>query len=222
MNITEVGDTFNCDCGFSWKRGFSGSHDCGDGLRRQIADLKVQILANQQAQPVGFDVLADAVKEVTGGIRMEFAQDTYKGHQPVPFMNFTSLSRIVEMFRTAPPAPAEPDERHAFESFVAQQFGQAVDRRRAKNGDNEYMAWDMAMAWIVWQRRAAMLAQPVSQGGKLDSLNIRAVSALREAVRNQWLKSNEFAEKVYWHNMHSIANEIIEAMAAAPTQGENQ
>lgn len=52
MNITEVGDTFTCDCGFSWKRGFSGSHDCGDGLRRQIADLNVQILANQQVQPV--------------------------------------------------------------------------------------------------------------------------------------------------------------------------
>jgi hypothetical protein len=40
MNITEVGDTFNCDCGFSWKRGFSGSHDCEKGLRRQIEDLK--------------------------------------------------------------------------------------------------------------------------------------------------------------------------------------
>ncbi len=57
---------------------------------------------------------------------------------------------------TAPPAPAVPDERSAFERFVAQRFGESVDQRRAKNGDNEYMAWDMAMAWIVWQGRAAM------------------------------------------------------------------
>ncbi|HBD5464067.1 TPA: DNA-binding protein, partial [Escherichia coli] len=35
-------------------------------------------------------------------------------------------------------------------------FGKTVDRRRAKNGDNEYMAWDMALGWIVWQQRAGM------------------------------------------------------------------
>ncbi|WP_380694203.1 hypothetical protein [Serratia marcescens] len=57
----------------------------------------------------------------------------------------------------APPAPAVPDERSAFESFITERFGELIDRRRAKNGDNEYMAWDMAVAWIVWQRRAAML-----------------------------------------------------------------
>ncbi|MFP2394156.1 hypothetical protein [Enterobacter ludwigii] len=52
-----------------------------------------------------------------------------------------------------------------------------------------------------------------------DGLNIRAVAALREAVRNQWLKSDEFAEKIYWKNMHDIANEIVVAMlAAAPVQ----
>ncbi|WP_447870004.1 hypothetical protein [Serratia fonticola] len=62
-----------------------------------------------------------------------------------------------------------------------------------------------------------MVDQPVSQGYSFDGLNIRAVAALRESVRNQWLKSEEFADKIYWKNMHSIANEIIEAMTAAPT-----
>lgn len=57
---------------------------------------------------------------------------------------------------TAPPAPAVTDERAEFEAFIERHFGESVDRRRAKNGDNEYMAWDMAMAWTVWQRRAAM------------------------------------------------------------------
>ncbi|HGX9098077.1 TPA: DUF551 domain-containing protein, partial [Escherichia coli] len=27
---------------------------------------------------------------------------------------------------------------------------------RAKNGDGEYMAWDMAIGWIIWCHRAAM------------------------------------------------------------------
>ncbi|MBP0998424.1 hypothetical protein J8629_15335 [Serratia fonticola] len=64
--------------------------------------------------------------------------------------------------------------------------------------------------------RAAML-QPVSQGYRFDGLNIRAVAALRSACSDQWLKSEVFADKVHWQNMHSIANEIMEAMAAAPT-----
>ncbi len=63
---------------------------------------------------------------------------------------------------TAPPAPVVQlvqvqDERASYEAFVEQRLGDCVDRRRAKNGDQEYMAWDMAMGWIVWQGRAAML-----------------------------------------------------------------
>ncbi|EAS5032323.1 hypothetical protein D7X38_21165 [Salmonella enterica] len=45
-----------------------------------------------------------------------------------------------------------------------------------------------------------------------EGLNIRAIAALRAAVRDQWLKSDNFADKVYWKSMHSIANEIVEAM----------
>lgn len=39
----------------------------------------------------------------------------------------------------------EPDEREAYELFMEKRFGDLVDRRRAKNGDNEYMAWDMTL-----------------------------------------------------------------------------
>lgn len=52
----------------------------------------------------------------------------------------------------------------------------------------------------------------IRNAGNLDGLNIRAIAALRAAVRNQWLKSDNFADKVYWKSMHSIANEIVEAM----------
>ena len=77
--------------------------DTGDGFR--IVPLFTAPLAPANVNPVAFDEIADAVKEVTGGIRMEFTPGTYKGRQPVPFMNFTSLSRIVEMFRINPSAP---------------------------------------------------------------------------------------------------------------------
>lgn len=53
--------------------------------------------------------------------------------------------------------PVAQDEREAFEAFMAKRFGDLVDQRRAKNGDHGYMAWDMVVAWIVWQARAAML-----------------------------------------------------------------
>ncbi|HFD2497411.1 TPA: hypothetical protein ACF2XH_003964 [Escherichia coli] len=53
----------------------------------------------------------------------------------------------------------EPDEREAYELFMEKRFGDLVDRRRAKNGDNEYMAWDMTLGWIVWQQRAGICVQ---------------------------------------------------------------
>jgi hypothetical protein len=39
MIVNEQGDAFQCDCGFSWRRGHSGSHDCDKGLRSQREDL---------------------------------------------------------------------------------------------------------------------------------------------------------------------------------------
>lgn len=67
---------------------------------------------------------------------------------------------------------AVSDERAAYELFMEKRFGESVDRRRAKNGDSEYMAWDMALGWIIWCHRAAMLqgGQPVSQTYKLNEL----------------------------------------------------
>ncbi|HBC9089307.1 TPA: hypothetical protein KE767_004318 [Citrobacter koseri] len=66
----------------------------------------------------------------------------------------------IEAFKAMLPQPV-PDERKAFEAFMDNRFGDTVDQSRAKNGDQGYMAWDMVVAWIVWQGRAAML-----NGGK--------------------------------------------------------
>ncbi|MDR7686058.1 DUF551 domain-containing protein [Klebsiella pneumoniae] len=64
--------------------------------------------------------------------------------------------------------PVAQDEREAFETFMAKRFGDLVDQRRAKNGDHGYMAWDMAVAWIVWQARAAMLQAGKSSAHVVD------------------------------------------------------
>ena len=53
MIVKESGDMFVCDCGFSWRRGKSGAHDCGDGYRKQIAELRAK-LANPVVLPAGY------------------------------------------------------------------------------------------------------------------------------------------------------------------------
>ncbi len=47
--ITEKNNVFYCDCGFSWRRGMSGSHNCDDGLRAKLTDMAVQ-LANAESK----------------------------------------------------------------------------------------------------------------------------------------------------------------------------
>ncbi|HIH5420606.1 TPA: hypothetical protein ACYSGI_004473 [Citrobacter freundii] len=49
MNATEKDNVFYCDCGFSWRRGMSGSHNCEDGLRAKLKDMAVQ-LANAESK----------------------------------------------------------------------------------------------------------------------------------------------------------------------------
>ncbi|HCM9497745.1 TPA: hypothetical protein N5O02_001816 [Enterobacter asburiae] len=43
--ITETNNVFYCDCGFSFQRGQSGSHDCADGLRNKLSELEARCLA---------------------------------------------------------------------------------------------------------------------------------------------------------------------------------
>ena len=41
------------------------------------------------------------------------------------------------------------ESRKQFEAEMAK-LGDSVDMRRAKNGDEEYMAWDVRLAWRFW------------------------------------------------------------------------
>ncbi|MFV8906307.1 hypothetical protein ABQ333_13780 [Serratia fonticola] len=112
------------------------------------------------------------------------------------------LNNVAEILQRVPSSISAPKE---------------LDYQQAKELYNYLMTEEEINATVNgWNACRAAMLQPVSQGYTFDGLNIRAVAALRESVRNQWLKSEDFADKIYWKNMHSIANEIIEAMAAAP------
>lgn len=45
MNVTEIKGIFHCDCGFSWAKGESGSHNCADGLREKLRQLAAENVA---------------------------------------------------------------------------------------------------------------------------------------------------------------------------------
>lgn len=45
-------------------------------------------------------------------------------------------------------------ERELFEAYMAEKYKNLVDRRRCLNNGGGYMAWDMNVAWQVWQAKA--------------------------------------------------------------------
>lgn len=48
------------------------------------------------------------------------------------------------------------ESRKQFEAEMAK-LGDSVDMRRAKNGDEEYMAWDVILAWRFWNLSRAAI-----------------------------------------------------------------
>ncbi|WP_233979614.1 hypothetical protein [Pectobacterium versatile] len=81
-----------------------------------------------------------------------------------------------------------PDERAAYETFIAKRLGDSIDTQRARNGDPEkpdYMAWDMTVGWISWQGRAAMLQSGnhpvIPDGYKLALVPMEHTDAFRSA-----------------------------------------
>ena len=48
----------------------------------------------------------------------------------------------------------DEEKRIEFEKFIIERFGDTVDLRRAKHGNNGCISWEAAVAWIVWQERS--------------------------------------------------------------------
>lgn len=63
--------------------------------------------------------------------------------------------------------------REQFEAEMAK-LGDCVDMRRAKNGDNEYMAWDAGLAWKMWQasRAAIEIELPENKWHPCDCIDV--------------------------------------------------
>lgn len=94
------------------------------------ADCMVERMADS-AKPVSFDALNVAVAEVTGGNQHAWDAAIYKGHHPVPFMNYNSLARIVDKYRVPQPAPAVPDEKRDDDGSVTSDFDHGWNACRA-------------------------------------------------------------------------------------------
>lgn len=59
-------------------------------------------------------------------------------------------------------------EKVAFETYMAERFENLIDRRICINSDGDYMAWDMQVAWKVWQEAKS---QAIPEKSRYVSLN---------------------------------------------------
>lgn len=94
------------------------------------------------------------------------------------------------------------ESRKQFEAEMAK-LGDCVDMRRAKNGDEEYMAWDVALAWRFWKlsRAAIEIKAPrfisgreaLAKGYTVDYSNGfgDGMDAYEEAIRAAGIKVKE-------------------------------
>lgn len=86
------------------------------------------------------------------------------------------------------------ESRKQFEAEMAK-LGDCVDMRRAKNGDEEYMAWDVRLAWKMWQAsRAAIeikLDDKVMVEDEFDKGHNCAIDYCADAIRAAGIKVKE-------------------------------
>lgn len=88
------------------------------------------------------------------------------------------------------------ESRKQFEAEM-EKLGDCVDMRRAKNGDEEYMAWDVRLAWRFWNlsRAAIEIVLPPSVDGSNVPFAGNAWNAYRseaiEAIRAAGIKLKE-------------------------------
>lgn len=168
--------------------------------RQQDIALLEELLANREAQPVMY------ASEET----LAYANE---GEKSLIVWSGPMGDAVVPLF-TAPPAPAVPDEsdpRDAFESVFP--MPKYVVRCGAGYAVTAYSAWganDFVERWEGWNAcRAAMLAQPVSQGYKLVPV---------EPTLKQWAAGVKAMDT----GMDKVTLVYKAMLATAPTQGENQ
>lgn len=118
--ITEKNNVFYCDCGFSWQRGMSGSHNCEDGLRAKLTDMAVQ-LANAESKCGELAAENAGLKSTCDDRRTFIMNGVQLGYIKVPTVD---TDPALETIRIAV-SPQEPTP--ATDAFLAEVRAQGVE-----------------------------------------------------------------------------------------------
>lgn len=80
--------------------------------------------------------------------------------------------------------------REQFEAEMAK-LGDIVDMRRAKNGDMEYMAWDVSLAWRMWQasREAVEVELPTAEPDRGSDSQVDISAGFSNRMRSKCIES---------------------------------
>ncbi|MDU1029350.1 MAG: hypothetical protein E7A50_07635 [Clostridiales bacterium] len=118
-----------------------------------------------------------------------------------------------------------PDEQLAFEKFMEDNFCDLIDRRHVKNGDGGYFAWDMVVAWIVWQGRAALQsgnsAQPVTVPAGYVLVPVEPTITILDEIDAIFYFGAEDSKDA-WHRLLAAAPKIPDAPKANNVIGHYQ
>lgn len=82
------------------------------------------------------------------------------------------------------------ESRKQFEAEMAK-LGDCVDVRRAKNGDEEYMAWDVRLAWRFWNLSRAAIEIELPAWFVSDAIAVYDRDEVDEVIRAAGIKVKE-------------------------------
>ena len=100
-------------------------------------------------------------------------------------------------------------EREAFEAYMAEKYKNLIDRRQCLNDGGGYMAWDMNVAWRVWQAAKAHEAEKL-KGCVVVPVNNTTIVAIEKMVEQQ-VEASGITDDVFRLDGEKILNAMLEA-----------
>lgn len=122
--ITEKNNVFYCDCGFSFERGRSGTHDCGTGLRKKLAESQREFRA-ADATIENLQMQLNAEREAKLALAAENAglksaiNETIEWQQSTDPVNVESVRMLVDIKTPATDAFLAEARAQGVEMFAA-------------------------------------------------------------------------------------------------------
>ena len=80
-------------------------------------------------------------------------------------------------------------EREEFEAYMAERYKNTIDRRICINSDGDFMAWDMQVAWNVWQAaKAQAVPRWISTSDRMpkegEEVLVHSLGQVRQVTRD--------------------------------------